>query len=213
MRRKASSTRRPHQTHVRPDKDLAREWMTDEIIRLLGAIPEPHAPKKRVTVIRLAFARANQQPLKDVFNQKDTCAEVIWYTKWRFMPDIQAAFEACYKRALQFADEQTVQIEDHYRRERKQSLAVCSAKAPEILLAVGQDANQRGMDRIKAANDLMSWADPDVAEQVKPNYPFEPSVREVMVELSRDGAEGDKAAPPAVDGSAQDGSAENPVEP
>jgi hypothetical protein len=150
---------------------VAYQWLTEEILEKLRAIRGTHAAKKRATVIKIAFARANEQPLKGVFRQRDTCSEVIWYTKWRGNAAIKEAFEVCYKRALDWRDEQTAAIEEHYRRERRQSVAKLAAEAPGALAEVMHDPGEKGGDRISAANALMGWADPDAASKVRPASP------------------------------------------
>lgn len=147
-----------------PEK--GQQWMTEEIRALLFAIQGAHAAKKRTTVIKLAFAKANQQVLKDVFGQEDTCAENIWYQKWQYVPVIRDAFEACYQRAMEWADEETISQEEHYRRQRRQSVARYAAQAPSALAAVMAGMEQRGADRISAADTLMRWAEPDTAAKV-----------------------------------------------
>ena len=146
--------------------DVAREWMTPEIRTALGQIRGQHAIKKRTTVIKVAFAAANQQALKDVFKQADVCSETIWYTKWRHLRTIQAAYEACLERALEWADEQTATVEAHYRRLRRQSVAQFAADAPAAMAAVMTDGEQRGADRVNAADRLMRWAEPETAQKV-----------------------------------------------
>jgi hypothetical protein len=149
-----------------------REWMTEEIRALLEAIPGPHAPKKRTTVIKLAFAHANQQPLRGVFGQPDTCAENIWYMKWRFAPEIKAALEACRKRALEYVDDETAAIEAHYRTQRRRSTAKYAADAPVALAAVMSGGEQRGNDRIRAAMELIGLAEPETRGKL-PAFPVE----------------------------------------
>jgi len=142
-------------------------WMTDEIRQLLTAIRPPHVGKKRTTVIRLAFARAQQKPLKQLFQEPDVCSGNIWYGKWRFLPDVQAAFDACYTRALEWIDEETATIEEHYRQQRRRALAQYSALAPAALAAVMGNSGERGEARIKAADTLIRHADPEVAGRVR----------------------------------------------
>lgn len=158
----------------RGEKDvpaLADKWMTGEIMALLAAIPGPHVPKKRQTVIRLAFALANQQKVESVFDLPETCDRRIWYMKWQYIPEVKAAFEACYQRALEWSDGETAAIEAHYRRIRRRSVAEWAAQAPQALAAVMLGQEQRGSDRISAANALMGWADPQAAEMVRPASP------------------------------------------
>ena len=140
--------------------DEALTWLTDEIIQKLQAIQDPHAKKKRTTVIKLAFAKANQQVFDEVFNQPDTCSRIIWYTKWRSDPDISAAFDVCYRRALEWADEETIELETFYRRRRRQSSAKHAADAPDAIASVMNNQSQDGNARIKAATTLISLADP-----------------------------------------------------
>jgi hypothetical protein len=151
--------------------ETAEQWLTDEILGLLRAIKQPHAEKKRRTVIKLAFARANQQPLATVFMQPDVCAERIWWQKWQHLPDVKAAFEACYKRALDWADQETASLEAFYRRQRRQSTAKYAAQAPAALAAVMAGAEQRGADRISAADMLMRWAEPDTGAKLGRTQP------------------------------------------
>lgn len=157
----------------------ALPWFTDEIRSVLAAIEKPHTTKKRITVIKLAFAKASGQPLAPVFKQDDVCSETIWYTKWQHEPQVKAAFEVCYRRALEFSDMETVAIERRYQTLRRRSLAAVSAKAPGALAAVMLDGQQRGSDRISAANAIMGWVDPEAAEKVRPASPaatFEQSI-------------------------------------
>lgn len=163
------------------DPQPGDRWLTPEIEALLAAIPAPHEAKKRQTVIRMAFALANQVPVEQVFALPETCDRRIWYMKWQNDPAIKAAFEACCERALSWADAETAAMEEHYRRVRRQSVAKWSAKAPDALAAVMLSEIQRGGDRISAANALMGWADPKAAEQVRPAAPA--STMEQVVNL------------------------------
>ena len=148
--------------------EIGRAWMTDEIRRLLGAIRGRHAAKKRATIIRLAFARANQQPMRDVFGQVETCAVNIWYMKWRFDPIVKAAYEACCVRALEWRDEETAAIEQYYRQERLRTIAEYAAQAPRALANVMNDSEMAGGHRISAADRLIQLADPAAAQRVGP---------------------------------------------
>lgn len=143
------------------DTEQGRQWLTAEVRELLEAIRQPHVEKKRRTCILLAFARASQQPVKAVFGRDDTCAEQIWYGKWQYMPDVRAAFEACYARALNWADAETAALEAHYRRERRKAIGQYAAQAPAELAAVMAGPGQRGADRINAAVTLIKLADPE----------------------------------------------------
>lgn len=168
------------------DQSKSAIWMTDELRSALSAIPGPHERKKRNTVILLAFARANNQSVKDVFNQPSTCNETIWYTKWKFDPAIDAAFQACYARALAWADDETARVESHYRRIRKQKIAELAAEAPNALHSVMTDKEQGGGVRIKAANDLMRWADPDLSAKIPGGDTTEVNVNMTPKDLSDD---------------------------
>lgn len=159
--------------------EAGKEWMTDELRAALMAIRGQHAAKKRTTIIKLAFARANQQPLSEIFGQRDTCNQRIWYQKWQFDPKIQQALELCYERAMLFADEETLVLEACYRQSRRRSVAKYAAQAPAALAVVMSDQEQRGSDRISAADTLMRWAEPDVAGKVgraQPSANIEQSV-------------------------------------
>ena len=149
----------------------ARDWLTPELRVLLNALPDPHSAKKRSTVLRLAFAMANREPVKDVFGRIDTCAEAIWYGKWQHDPAIKAAFEACYQRALEWRDIETAAIEAHYRTKRLRKIAEYAAEAPDTYKTIMADDKQRGSDRIIAASKLISLADPDTASKAQLNQP------------------------------------------
>jgi hypothetical protein len=146
-------------------ENRADEWMTEEIRTLLGAIRPPHLEKKRKTILLVAFAKANAEPLKPIFGREDTCAESIWWGKWSRQPDIAAALEACTQRALEWADDETVTIEAKYRNDRRRSVARWAAAAPDALASVMADKGQRGSDRINAAVTLMKLADPEAVVQ------------------------------------------------
>ena len=141
-------------------------WLTPEVRALLRAIPGPHHEKKVITVIRIAFAMANQEPIRAVLSQEDTCAETIWYQKWRHDPAIAAALAATYQRARDYADEETIRQEEFHRRERKRATARYAAQAPAALAAVMAGADQKGADRINAAVTLVRLADGQDAQPV-----------------------------------------------
>lgn len=141
-------------------------WLTPEVRALFRAIPGPHHEKKVVTVIRVAFAMANQEPIKAVLSQEDTCAETIWYQKWRHDPAIAAALDATYQRARDYADEETIRQEEFHRRERRRSVARYAAQAPAALAAVMAGADQKGSNRINAAVTLVRLADGQDAQPV-----------------------------------------------
>jgi len=147
--------------------------MTDDIRILLARIVGRHAAKKRSTVIKLAFAKANQQPLAPIFSQEDVCTERVWYQKWQHDPLLAEAFEACYQRAMEWADEETAALEAHYRRDRRKSVARYAAQAPAALAAVMASEGQRGNDRIRAAIELIGLAEPDSPRPVA--FPVEVS--------------------------------------
>lgn len=151
--------------------DDAYTWLTDDIRQKLADITAPHVHKKRTTVVKLAYARANEQPVTDVFNQPDTCNETTWYTKWQNIDEVKSAFDACYKRLLDWADEQTAAIQAHYRRQRLQAIAQYAAVAPEALAQVMQGLQYKGSEKISAANALLTWADPEAAGKAQPASP------------------------------------------
>ena len=142
------------------------QWMTPEISRLLSAIPGPHEAKKRRTVILLAFAYATSAPLRSVFDRPDTCAEPIWWGKWKDIPEVAAALEVCRARALDWVDAETVSIEEQHRRTRRRAIAEYSAKAPAALAQVMAGHDQKGADRITAAETLMRWAEPETGSKL-----------------------------------------------
>ncbi len=150
-----------------PLPEECNEWLTDELKTLLRRIRGRWARKKRTTVIKLAFARANEQPLSEVFGQEDVCSETIWYQKWRHQELIAEAYEACYQRALEWMDDETARIEAYYRRQRRQSVARHAADAPQELADVMQN-DEAGGNRIKAADTLMRWAEPETASKLQP---------------------------------------------
>lgn len=143
----------------RPLDPPGAKWMTQEIMDLLQAIPDPHRAKKRTTVIKLAFAKATNTPLAAVFDSDDTCAENIWWTKWQHIPEVRVAYEACVERALGWADDETAQLEEYYRRERRRAVAEYAAKAPAALAAVMVSPEGKGSDRINAAVTLINIAE------------------------------------------------------
>lgn len=148
--------------------DEGSQWITEEIMELLRAITGAHAAKKRSTVIKVAVARATQQPLKAVFRQHSTCSEAIWYGKWRHQPALRAAYEACYQRALGFEDEATAGLEGYYAGKRRRAIAEYAADAPAALAAVMAGVEQKGADRISAAEALLRWAEPETAKELMP---------------------------------------------
>lgn len=144
----------------------SQQWMTQEIRELLAKIPAPHEAKRRRTVILLAFAHATQTPIADVFERDDTCASQIWWQKWQYVPEISEALEACKARALDWVDDQTVSTEEHFRRQRRKAIAEYAAQAPEALKIVMMHENQKGADRILAAETLMRWAEPETGSKL-----------------------------------------------
>jgi len=135
--------------------------MTDEVREKLGRITGRHAAKKRRTVIRIAFARANQLPMGPVFRSSLTCNQRIWFQKWQYDERVQAALGACEARALEWADEETARVEDAARRELRQGVAEQAVGAPGALAEVMGDKNVAGNARIRAAVELMDRLDPE----------------------------------------------------
>lgn len=145
--------------------------MTDEIMVKLDAIKPPHLAKKRTTVIKIAFAQATQQPIKEVFEAEDTCNSSNWYSRWQYIPEITEALYACRERAAQWIDQQTAAMEYYYNSLRRQAIFSRAAEAPHALAKVMNDPSQKGSDRISAANALLTWADPKAAAQASPAPP------------------------------------------
>lgn len=151
--------------------DEAYQWLTSEINELLKKIQGPEVTKKRTTIIKLAFAHAQNKSLKEVFEDKSVCSESIWYRKWKHNPDIKAAYDACCERVLMWNDEYTAAIEVSYRLRRKQLIAQHATDAPLALSNIMNDPEQKGGDRIEAATRLMEWADPDDAAKISSPSP------------------------------------------
>ena len=137
-----------------------------EVRALLAAIPGPHQAKKRRTVVRLAFARANEEPLATVFKAADTCDSRVWWQKWQYIPEVLAAHDGVLAHVLQALDSETAAIEAHYRRLRRQAVARHASEAPAALAAVMDGASQKGADRINAAVTLVRLADGQDAQPV-----------------------------------------------
>jgi hypothetical protein len=80
--------------------DLTTEsstWLPDDICRKLAAIQPPHAHKKTGTIVRLAYARANEEPVKAVFDQPETCNETIWYNQMATHPGGQSRLRGLHR--------------------------------------------------------------------------------------------------------------------
>ena len=163
-----------------PPPEALPAWLDAVTRDLLRAIQPPHIEKKRRTVLLLAFALANQQPAVAVFDRPDTCSKQIWYGDnrtlhsgeikpgWQDLPDVKAAFAACYQRALDNADKETADLEAHYTRTRRQAISKYAAEAPVALASVMASTAQRGSDRINAALALIKLADPDARDVPSP---------------------------------------------
>lgn len=149
-----------------PELPEGRAWLTDEVRAALDAIRPPFAEKKRRTVLALAFARANLTPVDTVFKRDDVCAEATWYVSWKWLPDVAAAYEVCYKRVLEWTEAETIAQETYYRGERQRVIARYAAKAPSALASVMANDEQRGGDRINAALALIKLADPMLAQDI-----------------------------------------------
>lgn len=159
-----------------PPPEALPAWLDVVTRDLLRAIQPPHIEKKRRTVLLLAFALANQQPAAAVFDRPDTCSKQIWYGDnrtlhsgeikpgWQDLPDVKAAFAACYQRALDNADKETADLEAHYTRTRRQAISKYAAEAPVALASVMASTAQRGSDRINAALALIKLADPETRD-------------------------------------------------
>ena len=182
-------------------------WMTDEVSQALDAIKEPHREKKRMTVILMAVAAANNQSEASVLTRADTCDDTVWSgrwigrdakrhwkTGWKAMPDVVSALELCKREALRWRDTETIRLETFYAQERRKAVAEFSADAPVVLADIMVDRNQRAADRRAAANDLMGWSDPDRAEKVRPSPAGdEPAVNSIQI-IIPDNGRGDARA-------------------
>ena len=157
-----------------------------EVRALLAAIPGPHQAKKRRTVVRLAFARANEEPLARVFDATDTCDARVWWQKWQYIPEVRAAHDAVLAHVLQALDSETAAIEAHYRRLRRQAVARHASEAPAALAAVMDGAGQKGSDRINAAVTLIKLAEPETAGSVGTVAALSMDQVAVMAQLSND---------------------------
>jgi len=146
--------------------DEGNEWMTEEIRALLMAIRGAHAGKKRTTLIRLAFARAQGLAVKAVFEQDDVCNERVWYQKWKNQPKVARAFEACLTRALAWRDEETALTEAQYSDARRELIAKESLTAIKGLALTAVNTSDRGDYRTAASKVLLALADEDLAERL-----------------------------------------------
>ena len=157
-----------------------------EVRALLAAIPGPHQAKKRRTVVRLAFARANEEPLVRVFDATDTCDARVWWQKWQYIPEVRAAHDAVLAHVLQALDSETAAIEAHYRRLRRQAVARHASEAPKALADVMTGAGQKGGDRINAAVTLIKLAEPETAGSVGTVAALSVEQIAVMAQMSND---------------------------
>ena len=157
-----------------------------EVRALLAAIPGPHQAKKRRTVVRLAFARANEELLATVFEAADTCDARVWWQKWQYIPEVRAAHDGVLAHVLQALDSETASIEAHYRRLRRQAVARHASEAPAALAAVMDGASQKGSDRINAAVTLIKLAEPETAGSVGTVAALSMEQVAVMAQLSND---------------------------
>lgn len=160
--------------------------LTSEVRALLAAIPGPHQAKKRRTVVRLAFARANEELLATVFEAADTCDARVWWQKWQYIPEVRAAHDGVLAHVLQALDSETASIEAHYRRLRRQAVARHASEAPAALAAVMDGASQKGSDRINAAVTLIKLAEPETAGSVGTVAALSMEQVAVMAQLSND---------------------------
>lgn len=144
--------------------ESAYGWLNEEIKAALAEIEPPHVAKKRATVIRLAQAAAQQQPMKTVFESPETCNESIWYIKWQFDEKIKAALALAERRCLEWVDEQTAAQEEFFRQQRRRGIAAWAAQAPGAVAMVMTDVGEKGPARLEAARLLMGWADPSTLE-------------------------------------------------
>jgi hypothetical protein len=129
-------------------------WLTAELREMLARIPGPHERKKRRTAVVLAFSQAMQEPMRQVFRrhaERGICSERVWYQKWQYVPEIWSAYLACLARCLEFLDEDTVRIEEHFLRVRRRHKARYTAEVPVALASIMANPQERAGDRIEAA--------------------------------------------------------------
>jgi hypothetical protein len=151
------------------DQRLPQEFYEvadQEVVEALGAIGGKYAVKKRTSVIMLAYARATQQALAQVFRLETVCCERVWYSKWRKDPAIIRAYTLLLDRLVNYVDLETVRVQEFYRSMFLRNLAQYRADAPTALLAVMTDPNARPEARIDAAVKLIQFGDPQGAGQI-----------------------------------------------
>lgn len=137
----------------------AYSWLNAELRALLAMIGGPHQRKKRRTAVVLAFAQAMQEPMRQVFRrhaERGICSERVWYQKWQYVPEIWSAYLACLARCLEFLDEDTVKIEEHFLRVRRRHQARYSSEVPVALASIMANPQERAGDRIEAALALFN---------------------------------------------------------
>ena len=168
--RKPARNKAPAPIETKGDEILIAEtaalpWLTPEIRSALAALTGDHAAKKRATVLAVAFAVAYGDSVKKVFERDDTCAENIWYGKWKWESEIEAALKLCTARAIVFRDDQTAADELRFRLIRKRLIAEYAAEAPKALAQLMRQSLD-ATEKRKAANDLLNWAEPETAQKI-----------------------------------------------
>ena len=139
-------------------------WLTLEALAALRLIGNPHAAKKRVTVILLATAAASDTPMARVFEDQRACAERIWYQKWQDVPEIKEALRLCTAAALDSRDAETARIEGQALHERRRAIAEGSVDAVTGLRMTALQTRAR--DGTEASKVLLRLVDKDLAERL-----------------------------------------------
>lgn len=123
----------------------------------LARLPQPHAAKKRATVIALVRARLNQEPEADVWRQPETCSKTIYYTKWRLDPIFADVLAQVEKAARTWHDETEIRALALSRRR----LAVYSPHAAQTAFEALNNPDPHV--RLRAAFGILDRAGLDTA--------------------------------------------------
>ena len=147
-------------------------WMSYDVQRALDAITEPHRRKKRLTVMRLAEAKAAGIPIYKVFDDPDTCARPTWYGNqnwgqraWKEDPLIANALDVCEAAAHHYYDDiemarmQLRQRQLGAAQDRLAQLARVAVETLGVIMLAGDSDDVRR----KAAVDALTHAAPETA--------------------------------------------------
>lgn len=156
----------------------ADSWLTEECHRLLGKISQNEQAKKRQTIIIIAHSRAAGMQWRDIFNQfyndipkeeRAIASEQTWFTKWQYLPDIAAAYEACRQAAADSMVHETAAQIAEYRRQKQLNIARFAALGPAALSNVmaNKAGQYKGAEVINAVKTLFEWDDPNTGMTLK----------------------------------------------